>query len=328
MSMYTIPTTTSYSLESQNILSITTDTDPSPFPLSAKDYLTILGRILVPPSVNGTTSLTDKQLRDADNINSLVYAITWMHRTFLKSFPSDRISSISNLHNLLAVPVQFSVTARTYANYSQTLFQLPLPETMRTTATGGKSRSRLKIQQWAGWLFIGADLAVHAGMVAGIVWILFLRDGEPLPPDSAFKEIQVVREADKMEVVQANVDTWPRLLLAKLGWLTCCRISNSSFDEDGKSEKIPLLQFSRECGGDNDLSAFKLAKSFRRVRVIRDVFRISYSPLDVANCLADHPPSLVSRVLKFMESLLTTRIRHIMMISLTAGSEQQKSPTI
>ncbi|KAK4173274.1 hypothetical protein QBC36DRAFT_142916, partial [Triangularia setosa] len=207
MSLYTIPTKTSYSLDSQSIVDLVPLLpSPVPAPLSAKDYLTILTRILIPPS----SALNMAAIASADdeaNIRGLVYSITWMHRTFHKSFPSDRTSATGNLHNLLAIPLQFAITATSYANYSaserglQNVEMFTLPETMRTQATGGWSTSRLMILPWAGWLFVGADVAVHLLMAGGVIWVLAVRKGGVLPDEGAVKELGDVEEAKRLFVV-------------------------------------------------------------------------------------------------------------------------------
>ncbi|KAK4183854.1 hypothetical protein QBC35DRAFT_349666, partial [Podospora australis] len=171
MTLYTLPTQTSYSLETQAVIDIVPLLpEPVPAPLSAEEYLTIMSRVLI-PSVNSTNT-------DNLNINSLIYSITWMHRTFQKSFPSDKSSPTSYLHNILAIPLQFAITTTSFANYTaaergfKNLELFTLPENMRTTATGGWANSRLKILPWAGWLFIATDLGVHLAMFVGIVWVL------------------------------------------------------------------------------------------------------------------------------------------------------------
>ncbi|KAK3314210.1 hypothetical protein B0H66DRAFT_458567, partial [Apodospora peruviana] len=154
MSLYKQVTTTAYNRDNQSIVNIAGIGSPTKIPLSAANYTRIFERALV---ANVNSSAVDRS-----NINMLVYTVTWMHRTFLKSFPGDNNSSVSNLHNFLAVPIQFSVTANEYANYTVTergwekVVQFPMPDEMITVARGGSSSSRLAILPWAGWVFITA----------------------------------------------------------------------------------------------------------------------------------------------------------------------------
>ncbi|KAK4164607.1 hypothetical protein QBC43DRAFT_210198 [Cladorrhinum sp. PSN259] len=307
MSLYTIQTTTSYSLSSQSIINVVPlSPAPTQIPLSATEYSRILTRILIPPS-SPPANATVTQLRDFDrdthNIDALIDAITWMHRTFLKSFPSDRTSATSNLQNLLAVPVQFSVTARSFANYSvvekglQDRFQFPLPESMRTLATGGWSKQRLKILPWAGALFIGADLAVHIAMGLGIVWLLMIREDREvnLPDEAGIKEWEDVREAGRVQVVGVPLDDeeeeeegrgdgrqgwfvrWLGWVFGRLRWGRR-KSANGGDVEKGEVSKVPLEEFSLKNNNDKEVSVWKTAWRNRMVRVVgerEDVRKLS-----------------------------------------------------
>ncbi|KAK4195441.1 hypothetical protein QBC40DRAFT_185790 [Triangularia verruculosa] len=277
MSLYTVPTKTSYSLDSQSIVDLVPLLPfPMPASLSAKNYLTILSRILIPPSVSNTTKPASAD--DEANIRGLVYSITWMHRTFLKSFPSDRTSATGHLHNLLAIPLQFAITATTFANYSaaekglQKMFTLP--ESMRTRATGGWSSSKLMILPWAGWLFIGADVAVHATIAGAIIWVLVVRQGGVLPDEGAIKELGDVTEASRLFVVVGDDRKTGRWRwVSKLFKGTAKKAEASASEERQDAERITLSYFAfastgaSRGDGTSEVSAFILARRYRGARV-------------------------------------------------------------
>ncbi|KAK3989060.1 hypothetical protein QBC44DRAFT_328316 [Cladorrhinum sp. PSN332] len=291
MSLYTIQTTTSYSLSSQRIINIVPlSPAPTPIPLSTNEYFRILNRILIPPSsppVNATQTQLRDFNRDTHNINSLIDAIAWMHRTFLKSFPSDRTSATSMLQNILSVPVQFSMTARTYANYTvverglQEHVQFPLPESMRTVATGGWSRQRLKILPWAGALFIGVDLAVHLAVGVGIVWILWVRKDREvaLPDEVGVKELEDVREARRVRVEGAAEEDeeqgkW-RWFVSWLGWLVKGRWKRvrrglHGGDVEKGEVAVPLLDFPlmQDEKEEEEDSVSRMAWKYRTARMV------------------------------------------------------------
>ncbi|KAK3367777.1 hypothetical protein B0H63DRAFT_529483 [Podospora didyma] len=204
MSLYTQRTSTSYDRQSQSILNISPlgGSPPLQIPLNATDYTRILSHILIPSS---TATQSDR-----DNIHALIYSVTWMHRTFLKSFPDDKNSSVTNLHNVLAVPVQFAVNANIFANYTaaergfDTVLKFPLPEELRTTATGGTASSRLKIQWWTGWVFISTSAAVHLAVLGCIAWIVAGK--EALPGQTGVQELDDLRMASGRQGVGYVVD--------------------------------------------------------------------------------------------------------------------------
>ncbi|KAK4211362.1 hypothetical protein QBC37DRAFT_427149 [Rhypophila decipiens] len=164
---------TSYDRKNQSIINMQArevDT-PQPVPLRAEDYKQIIAHAM--------QTTPKSSLMDVSNINSLDYSVSWMHRTFKKSFQTDNTSTVTFLHNFLATPVQFNFVAHIYANYTAVqrgfgesgLFRLP--NDMIAFARGGRSASRLAILPWAGWVFIAVDLALHLGVFAGIVFVLF-----------------------------------------------------------------------------------------------------------------------------------------------------------
>lgn len=142
--------------------------------LSAADYITLFSKLLI-PSAGETDALI------ITKINSIIYDLTWLHRTYQVTFPDQKDTPTSYLRNFLAVPLQFAVVATEFANYSipadvlKAFFGedgLPLPEVMRTVAVGGKSTTMLLIKEWTGWAFIGGAIVMLLVATGGVVWVL------------------------------------------------------------------------------------------------------------------------------------------------------------
>ena len=137
---------------------------------------------------------------DKNNINALNYFLTWAHRTYRYSFPDDRNTLIMTLHNFLAVPLQFTVTAVQFSNYTAGqlgLGSFPMPDDTTTVATSGRSSSRLFIQAWAGWLFIAWNLALLVFVFVGILFMLL--QGTNLPQAIGVEELDVVRSLEHIK---------------------------------------------------------------------------------------------------------------------------------
>jgi hypothetical protein len=170
MSLYRLQTTASYDRSTQTILDIQPLSDPEPIPLRAETYSAVFTRALVPAA--------NASLEDISCIGALIYQLTWMHRTYNKTFPGDQESPVAMLQNLLAIPIQFVVTAEVYANYSASELNLPalkpfpFPDEMITTARGGEASTKLVILPWAGWLFIAVDMVAHVLAVGWFGWAL------------------------------------------------------------------------------------------------------------------------------------------------------------
>lgn len=233
---------------------------------SASDYKTVFRAILT-PGPNAT-------LNDVSNINALIYAMTWSHRTYVKSFPDDKDTMTSILRNVLAVPFQHTITATIFGNYSASehgltaVTQLVLPDEMITTATGGTSRSRLAILRWTGWLFVAGDAAVHLVVLAALLWVV-LREG-PLPTTVGLGDIQVPRAAQRT-IVRARAPRW-RLPI----WFMTTK---PGFPEGAE---LPLLKFvERPDVFDEKKNTWQLARMLRGVRLlypIEDVEKSAGSP--------------------------------------------------
>ena len=189
MATYKQYATTAYNRQNFSIVDVRPTADLEQMPLNASDYMTIFKKIMIP-----TSAATDT---DRAGIDFLIYTLTWLHRTYLGSFPDDQNSLVTNLHNFLAIPLQFTVTAVQYANYTAD-GKFPLPEDTTTIATNGWSKSRLAIQPWTGWLFIAAAAALLLAVMAGILWIL--RREAPSPPATGIGDFDTLRLARKIKV--------------------------------------------------------------------------------------------------------------------------------
>ncbi|KAM7203006.1 hypothetical protein V8F20_004253 [Naviculisporaceae sp. PSN 640] len=218
MSLFSQIATTSYDKKNQSILNVETrDSDtPQPVHLSAEDYKEIIAHAM---QTTPTSSVMD-----INNINALDYSVSWMHRTFRKSFQMDNTSTATYLHNFLATPVQFNFVAHIYANYTAAqrgfggLVDFSLPDDMIALARGGRSASRLAILPWAGWVFIAVDLAIHLGVFVGIVYVLLngkvVREGE-----IGVEDLDAVRVANVTEVVLIPGGTRRRWLTRMRHWI-------------------------------------------------------------------------------------------------------------
>jgi hypothetical protein len=251
MTAYKQFATTAYDRQNFSIVDIRTTADPEPMPLSASDYMTIFQKIFVPTNFSAAT--------DRSGIDALVYSITWLHRTYRGSFPDDQNSLVTNLHNLLSIPLQFTVTAVQFANYTTSL-NFSMPADTMTTATSGWSASKLVIQLWTGWLFIGSAAALLIVVLVGIGWILSLRT--PLPRASGIGDLDTLRLAGRIRTKKSAT-----------------RQGQPNMDRGG-SEEMPLMDFTQiEEVADKD-SAWKLAKEIWGWRVVAD--DVECKALDVA----------------------------------------------
>jgi hypothetical protein len=261
MTAFTQLTTTSYNRRNGSIVDIEIPQGAVPLPIitNASDFKTVFRAILTPSPT--------ADLADISNINALIYAMTWSHRTYVKSFPDDKDHTTSTLRNALAVPFQHTITAAIFGNYSasekgqKAIAQFVLPDEMITTATGGTSRSRLAILEWTGWLFIAGDATVHLIVLAGLLWIVFRKKG--LQRTIGLGDIQVARDAKKT-VVQARNPKW-RLPV----WFVKTEAGLRGFHE---SDDQPLLDFvGRSEVLDEKKNTWQLARMLRGVRVLQPV---------------------------------------------------------
>ena len=198
MSLYRQFTTTTYNAQNLSMVNTQPASDAELMFLNVSDYTTILNEVLVP---NENTSQSDNI-----SINALTYALTWMHRTYDEVFPSDNNSLITNLYNFLVIPQLFMVTAVQLCNYTVIEDGLeaeqgdfPMPDDMITTATGGRSTSRLVILPWTGYLFIAINVVVLLFILGGLVWILF--QPRALPSSTGVDELDSLRLAEKTRYV-------------------------------------------------------------------------------------------------------------------------------
>ena len=232
MATYKQYATTAYNRQNFSIIDVRPTANLEPMPVNASDYLAIFKKIMIP-----TSAATDP---DRAAIYSLIYTLTWLHRTYRGSFPDDQNSLVTNLHNFLAIPLQFTVTAVQFANYTVVGGKFPLPEDTATVATDGWSKSRLAIQPWTGWLFIVAAAAMLLAVMTGILWIL----GEAsLAPATGIRDFDTLRLAGRIKVKRER-------------------------RRDGEREDaITLIDFARVTDID---SAWGLAKEMRGWKVIAD----------------------------------------------------------
>ena len=125
---------------------------------------------------------------DLHTIATLAFNMGWMHRTIGGVFPGNTGTIVTSLENVLAVPLQWSITAWQFANYTMApgsgLFAMP--EEMLTVARGGRYVQRLVIQTWTGWTFIAVHAFILFFVLGNIVWIMRtegVRDGVPDVPE-------------------------------------------------------------------------------------------------------------------------------------------------
>lgn len=259
MTAYKQFTTPSYNRRNGSIVDIQIPEGSKPLLITtnATDYKTVFRAILI-PRVNATVS-------DISNINSLIHAMTWSHRTYVKTFPDNKDTTTSNLRNVLAVPFQHTVTATIFGNYSlsergqnsSTLFTLP--DEMITTATGGTSNNMLSILKWTGWVFIAGDLAIHLLVAIGMIWVLFRK--ADLPASVGMGDIEVSRAAARTEIIARR----PRWRLP-IWFMT----TEPGLDDVAEETRMPLLEVvEREDVGGGTRNTWQLARMLRAVRVMR-----------------------------------------------------------
>jgi hypothetical protein len=197
MTVYKQFTTASYDRQNSSIIDVQMTSEPEPMFLNATEYLAIAKRVLIPRSSESEV--------DSTNINALNYFLTWAHRTYRYSFPDDRNTLVTTLHNFLAVPLQFTVTAIQFSNYTAGqlgLGSFPMPNDTITVATSGRSSSRLFIQPWAGWLFIAGNLALLVFVFGGILFMLLQET--KLPQTTGVEELDFARSLEHIRCAKRS----------------------------------------------------------------------------------------------------------------------------
>jgi len=152
-------TTTIYDQRSLSIIDAQRNGEPKIITLHAKQYLDIFRKVLV-PGANATAM-------DNAAIATFGFNLGWTHRTFTEVFPDNSNTIVLTLENMLTIPLQFSITALQFANYTYSLPVLPIPEDMHTVARGGITVQRLAIQPWTGYLFIATQAVSFLFVVVG-----------------------------------------------------------------------------------------------------------------------------------------------------------------
>ncbi|KAK1825896.1 hypothetical protein QBC39DRAFT_365651 [Podospora conica] len=285
LSLYRIATSTTYDRSTQAILDIDTHSAvPSQIPLNASHYAAIFARALIPPTPTSTSarptgtpkSRTSSPRDDATNAHALLYLISWTHRTNAKTFPDDHHSPVAHLQNLLAVPVQFAVTAAVFGNYSLAERGFGggvavLPEAMATEARGGRASDKLVVERWAAGVFLGVEGAVHAVVVGWIIWMLVIgrrNGGGGRELETGLVGVDEVRAARRGRVLKGR-DSW-------LGeWLGGRRRGLGMARRDGGEEKgkVPeemgLMEFyDMQDVAEGEFWPYIMARRNRGVRVI------------------------------------------------------------
>ena len=250
-------TSTSYNRRNGSIVDVHVPPGAVPVPISinATDYKTVFRTILNPGPI--------ANVRDNSSINALIGAMTWAHRTYVKSFPDDKDSTTSYLRNVLAVPLQHTITAAIFGNYSASergytgITQFVLPQEMITTATGGTARSRFAIQWWTGLLFAVGNAVVHLAVLVGLLWVL-LRKGS-LPGTVGLGDIQVPRDARQTMVIVRK----PRWKLPI--WGMSNELGLDGMRDGGERGLLDFVEDPEIC--DETKNVWQLARMLRGVRV-------------------------------------------------------------
>lgn len=279
MSLYRLATTTSYDRSTQAILDMNPLGEPIPLALSANDFTKIFTRALVPSPIPSNTTTPQNQ-DNIHGINALIHQLTWIHRTYNKTFPGDEQSPISMLQNLLATPVQFAVVSQIYANYSTTekgyaaTKAFPLGEEMVTLARGGEASTMLVILPWAGALFIVVDGVVHALAVGWLAWAV-RRGGVGIGGDreTGVAEVDGIRAAERARVRWSGERGWWACVKGRFNLLLWWKGGREGFGEKDGGEGESLLKEVLEGGFGEKMSAWKLARRNLDMRV-KEVFKL------------------------------------------------------
>ncbi|KAK5656045.1 hypothetical protein OQA88_5184 [Cercophora sp. LCS_1] len=263
MSLHTLPTTASYDRGSQAIINVQPLAgDPTQTLMDASVFKEVMELIFV-PRVNASAT-------DLAAVNALIYSITWMHRLYKSTLPSDNYSLTVALHNLLAIPLQFSVTANIYTNYTATSLGgltgvVTLNDSMITTARGGQQSSRFVIQFWVGVLFMVGGAAIHVLVLACLVWVVHRWKGIDgvAPEDTGLVEIDAIRTGRRVEVIDG--DSTGLVRVGILGF----RGRGSDRSEDAEVVGTSLDDYLRD---EEESSGWKIMRGLRKRKArIREV---------------------------------------------------------
>jgi hypothetical protein len=235
MSTYKQFTSTTYDRRNFTIVNAKPTGEPEHIHLNSTEYLNIAKKLMLP-------SVTSNRQAN-DSIAALTYALTWVHRTYSNTFQGESNTLTTALENFLTIPLQWTVTAFQFANYStpeslvSVLGDFVLPEDMITKASGGSSSQRLAIKNWTGWTFIAVDAAVLFFVLANIIWML--RPEETLPRTTGVAEIDTYNMSRRVQYVRMDKKTSFRQhygngvptidLRTSLGSLACSTKNLSSF---------------------------------------------------------------------------------------------------
>jgi hypothetical protein len=126
---------------------------------------------------------------DNQSINVTLSRLAWKYRTYTEFFPDHNVP-LEQLRNFLLVPLQFSVTAMQYVNYTMALPPADIQDfalELMTTATGGQSIQKFVSPLWTSLTFIASGCAVV--LLSGIAFVRILSQDSPVPTSSGITEI-------------------------------------------------------------------------------------------------------------------------------------------
>ena len=244
---FTQHTTTAYDRRNFSILDVQPIGNLQPMQLNESEYRTIFEKITIPTNTSGPN--------DVWAINSVINTFTWVQRNYNLVFPHDTSSLMTYLHNVIAIPLQFTITAKQFANYTvannpaleAAVGRFPLPEDQRTTAASGASQSRMLIPVWTGALFITAVILLLVAILAAIMWILTRPTS--LPYSTGIGAIDALRSASAYTVVERHAPL------------------TSQRSDEGLVSYIPLWEFALSPDIPGNVSWLDMTKKLRRCQV-------------------------------------------------------------
>ncbi|TQV95396.1 hypothetical protein IF1G_06383 [Cordyceps javanica] len=200
MAMYRQNATTVYDRHDLSIRNIVATSSPALYHTAAADMSRIWNYTF--RSMEGADAF------DLAVINLNIKKMAWKYRAYTEFFP-DHDTPVELLRNVLAVPIQFSVAALQYVNYTAAdpTHKRPFPSELRTTATGGYSIKRYAGPAWVAWTFIAAGAAVVVATGACFAWILAQQ--RPVPRKSGVGEVDFMSKLPGLRGGASGTDACP-----------------------------------------------------------------------------------------------------------------------
>jgi hypothetical protein len=200
--------------------------------LKASDYKYIFQSIF----------LFDNYTNDQQMVSALVYRFTWIQRITRDYFFYDQSGPTKDLQNLLAIPLQFSINAYQFANFTPETngSNWSMPDEALTSATAGRTVSRLVILSSTAWFFIGTALTLLLLASVGIIFILSLQHSMPQALSTGIGDIDILWWADRIRVKKPN--------------------THHESASDHSAEQVTLAQVAKAA---DDESSWNLARRFR-----------------------------------------------------------------